>query len=385
MSDLTLGPLPIIRTSDRNQWRRCRVAWNFSSKLRGNLEYSPGIEPLDFGSAIHEGMEVLYDPKRWTANPEIKEVQYLEAIAAFRKWMFAWKKRMVATGFWEAQKERYEELMELGEGMLWHYIEWAKPHDTNWKPLYTEIEFEVPIPVPSEHYTRVNAHPMFRTLHLEGQEEYTDSVYLHTLYGSKWVPVYYQGRIDLIVEDLTTHKYWIVDHKTAAQFGNTEWLDLDTQGGSYVWAIKQMLGIDVDGVIYNQLRKKAPEPPAQLKNGSLSKNKSQNTTVIMFRKELERLGLSSTPYEEFLSTFEGQEYFRRPEILRSQDELRQIAEDILTEAMDMLGDPSIYPNPGMFTCGSCQFKQPCMMRQDGSDYEWYISNSGLYNRRGGTN
>ena len=54
----------IVRTSDRGTFRRCRELWNFTSKIRENWEYVPGVEALDFGTAIHAALEVYYDPDR---------------------------------------------------------------------------------------------------------------------------------------------------------------------------------------------------------------------------------------------------------------------------------------------------------------------------------
>jgi CRISPR/Cas system-associated exonuclease Cas4 (RecB family) len=196
------------------------------------------------------------------------------------------------------------------------------------------------------------------------------------------IPVFYQGRIDLILEDMRDGLYWILDHKTAAQFGQTEHLELDAQCGSYVWGLKKMLNLDVQGIIYSESRKKVPKRPDVLKNGNLSKNKNQGTSYYAYLEAIEEGGHEIGFYREFLDYLqtEGQEYFRRMQVHRSRAELASIERNIQQEAIDMLNNPSIYPNPDRWNCNGCVFRTPCLMRQDNSDWQWHLDNSGLYIR-----
>jgi hypothetical protein len=196
--------------------------------------------------------------------------------------------------------------------------------------------------------------------------------------------VFYQGRIDLLVED-KDGRYWIVDHKTAAQFGNNDWLDLDEQGGSYCWALSTMLNIPIAGVIYNKLLKAYPEPPAELKRPqggrNYSVNKQQRTTYDVYLKCLKENNEPIAPYMEYLEYLkgEGNPFFQRVPVRRTQTEQKNLQHQIGLEAIDMLNDPVIYPNAGMFNCMGCWFKTPCLAMNDGSDYQ-YILNS-LYKKR----
>lgn len=370
---------PIIRTSDRNQFRRCRQKWDFGSKIRQGYEFVPGIEPLDFGIAIHSGAEVYYDPDRW--NDPRALVQY-EATLAFIEHLEEWKKRLQSVDMWDAQRSRWEELMELGIGMLEHYYLWAPKHDTDLLPIKSEIEFEISIPVPESVRYTVNMLDRFRVGE-EGQLQYKIETPLggpDSLVRVEWVDVLYQGRIDLLAQIISTGKYAIVDHKSAAQFGQTEHLDLDTQCGSYKWALKRILNLDIDTVVYSEWRKAIPKPPKVLKSGYLSRNKAQATTVEMYVAEIERLGHDMAWYADFLPKLkENQtEYFRRNEVHRSDFELAAIERSICMEAIDMLNDPFIYPNPDRWNCNGCAFRTPCLMRQDGSDVDWHLNHSGFY-------
>lgn len=368
----------IIRTSDRVAFKRCRQQWDFGSKIREDWEYVPGVEALDFGTAIHAGLEVYYDPRRWKDDRGIVQQ---EAKLAFNAHMADWKRRLNRSEQWTLMEKEWHEHAELGIGVLNHFFRWAPEQDVYWEPLKAEIEFEVPIPVPVG-YDLPNGFDTgehLRNYNWDGH----DGLYKHVPENNEWLPVVYQGRIDLIARDTRHDKIYIWDHKTAGQFGDYEHLELDTQASSYAWVLKSVLGIDVAGVIFQELRKKAPEEPRVLKTGKLSKDKSQNTTATMYRNAVHRMGFPIEEYADIIDALEmyGQEYFRRIQIDRSPAELDIIERNVLDEALDMLNDPRIYPNPNRFNCGSCRFKDPCLMRQDGSDWVYFLNTSQLFEQR----
>lgn len=345
-------------------------------------------------------MEVLYDPKRW--EEEDRTLVLVEAHAAFMAWMLDWQKRLKDVNQWDAQKERWGELKLLGIEMLNYYVTWTAEgkYDEEWEPVYTEIEFEIPIPVDKHMFNRLLQKRLVGFIPPEGYAEFEDNppypfaalpieglydeLYLHIWHPQayQYIPVYYQGRIDLIFRNKVTGKLWIVDHKTAAQFGSTLWFELDTQTRSYAWACKKVLGLDIHGVMFNRMRKKAPEKPDWLeKSGRLSKNMQQKTTPELYRAEIKRRGLNPADYEDFLSRFEGQEYVQRLDCLVAPDTLQMTEHVIVMEAIDMLDDPFIYPNPGMFNCSNCKFFPACQAKHDGLDDMWVLEHSGGFNKR----
>ena len=333
--------MEIIRTSDRQYFKRCRVLWDFTSKIRQNYEPIERIEALDFGTAMHSAMEAYYDPKTWGD----KVVMETNSMAAF---LIAIKEvqqkvRIGALDF----EIRFEELKALGIGMLEHYFLWAPKRD-QFRPILVEIEFEVPIPG------------------MNGE-------------------VVYQGRIDLVVED-EQGRYWLVDHKTTAQMADTEWLALDDQCSSYAWAIKQQLGLNVSGVIYNELRKKAPRIPPVLKNGRLSVNKSIDTTYEMYLEEVQRKGFKVEEYAGVLEYLKEspKEFVRRTRVTYGPRVLPIVEQRIQAEAREMLawGKPepvAIYPTPSRFNCNGCNFFRPCLALLEGYDPQSILDE--LYERR----
>jgi hypothetical protein len=267
------------------------------------------------------------------------DVRKASALVAFQETLKAQKKRLLKLTNREAlddnEQERYDSNWELGSHMISDYADWSVQID-DFVPILVEIEFEVPIP---------------------GFED-----------------VVYQGRCDLIVRD-KNGRYWIVDHKTAGQFGSTEWLDMDEQCGSYIWALQRQLEIPIQGVIYNQLLKDYAKPPDELKRGGYSKNKQQRTTFDLYKKTLIDNNEDLDDYWEFLDFLKdkGNPFFRRLQVTRSPREIELLGERIAIEASDMLNDPAIYPSPGMFNCMGCGYRMPCLATLDGTDTKYILN------------
>jgi hypothetical protein len=334
-----MDPL-IIRTSDRGIFKRCRQQWDWTSKIRQDLEPAFPPQPLEFGTAIHRGMEAYYDPEMWPHRGSAVHLASMKSafVAEATKQRKAYE-AAVASGL---DPERAE--VQLGLGMLEHYANWAPNQDVKWTPIKTEIEFEVRIPF----------------------------VYKGFQY------IVYQGRIDLLVQD-TEGFYWIVDHKTAGQFGATQWFDLDEQGGSYCWALSLELGLPIKGVIYNRLLKDVPSPPDQLKKPregrNFSVNKQMRCTAELYEKTLLAAGEPLYRYLDHIDFLQqrGNVFFQRHPVVWSRRAQEIQRDKIVLEAQDMLNEPRIYNNPGPFTCMGCAWMGPCLAKRDGADYELILS------------
>jgi hypothetical protein len=358
-----------IRTSDRGTFKRCRTLWDYKSPLRQRLEPIEGPKPLEFGIAIHSALETYYDPEL-RKLPDLEVVEQL-AIGKFNEDCAEQTQRRKDAGLWDdAAKADFEERRELGEGMLNHYFTWAPENDKNWTPILSEVSFEVPVPWPQGVLHDDVRHNWDFDIDIDG----------NMVYEGK--PVVYQGRIDLIIQDSEGY-YWIVDHKTAAQFGDTSHLDMDEQCGSYGWAIHQQLGIPIRGIIYNELRKAVPKPPKRLQRGGFSVAKNQSTTYELYLRTLEGAGENLLNYKEFLKWLSSQQntFIRRSIVHRTNKEFELLAHRIGLEAIEMLGDPFIYPSPNRMNCAGCSFRAPCLARMDGSDEHYFLNDSGLFTRK----
>jgi RecB family exonuclease len=300
------------------------VLWDFTSKIRQNYEPVQRIEALDFGTAMHKALEAYYQPTTW-GNQGLMEANANQAFLNAIK-DIGIKVRIGPLEF----EERWNELRQLGLDMLVFYFAYAQNHDA-FTPTYVEIEFEVPIPG------------------MDG--------------------VVYQGRVDLLAED--EYGYWIIDHKTTAQFAGTEWLALDDQCSSYAWAIWMMLGLQVRGVIFNELRKKAPSKPKVLQSGQLSINKMQDTTYETYLQAIRDGGYKESAYQFFLDYLKmnQREFVRRTKVIFRPETLAIVERRIQLEAHEMLDNPSIYPTPSRMNCNGCSFFAPCLALHEGRDPE----------------
>lgn len=138
------------------------------------------------------------------------------------------------------------------------------------------------------------------------------------------------GRIDGIVR--YQGKLWVYELKTSANLDAFQsGLDIDPQCSAYQYAM-DTLGTPVAGTIYVLIRKKDPD--------------------------LSRLNW---------------EYVRMLQVTRDSTELSVFADDLFMQASEMTNPyVQIWPNPGPFTCGSCNFKMPCRSRHMRLDPEPFI-------------
>ncbi len=99
----------VIRASDREMFKRCRRAWDLSSRARQNLEPINPTRLFDFDRAIHDALAVYYFPGMWEWN---REIVLPLAIDGFLKSM-------------QKQRDRYaEDRAEIltGTGILWLFL-----------------------------------------------------------------------------------------------------------------------------------------------------------------------------------------------------------------------------------------------------------------------
>lgn len=218
---------------------------------------------------------------------------------------------------------------ELAEKMITHYFHWSVEND-RFTVVGTEIPFEIPV--------------------------------LQT----KLIGVF-----DGIVE--LGGKYWILEHKTAAQI-NTKHVLRDKQVGLYVSAAR-VLGIPVEGVIYNTLKKGVPQKPALLKRGGLSRALSNNN--ITFESYIEAIhenGLDYADYQQELSMLEDREnpFFFRELVSKPEYDADQVWKDVeqAEELREVLVQNNIFPRNDTKDCTwDCPFAELCLAEFEGHDTE----------------
>lgn len=334
---LTSGRTAVIRTSDRNNFRRCRRRWFWSSHLKSNLGTRESASPLWFGSGFHFAMEDFHGARN-----------YPSAVAAFEAYVKATYRQ--AKGDNRFLPPDWPELVQLGRGMLSYYTDiWLVARD----PLKTfvwqgvpQCEVNVLIPLPISH------------------PDYDE--------------VYFGATFDRVVED-EDGCLWILDYKTAKRI-QTQFFQTDPQISAYCWAASRMYGKPIRGFIYQQHRKELPVEPRLLANGKVSITKTQLTTHRHYRRCLINLygSVEKAPYEavDFLNWLNEQEtcdkdkFVQRDKIFRNEYQVEAEGQKLLMEAEDMLNPHlPLYPNPTR-ECGHlCDFNSVCISLDDGSDWE----------------
>lgn len=370
-----------IHTSERRSFRACRRRWDWL--FRNNYYPIVTAKPLEFGAAYHVGMEVMYNPETWTWD---REVVAALAITAFVETCEKQKqKALEQTGhlYLDGElEEDYNERVELGKGMISYYATKIQPKvDIGFKPVKVEISFMVPILHPDtreplwckcdqcwEKWLKVEGdHPEVHDFRQRGPW--------------KGLPVVYAGRLDMLAED-EKGNYWIYDWKTCRSISQDyEFLYLDDQIGSYVWALDR-LGIRVRGFIYHEQRKGFPQPPKknlQRRLGCIfSVAKNQDVDYETYLRTImaeDKAAYEAGYYDAMLEYLkaEGIVYFARHQIPKSRDELDEIEYNIGQEALDMIDQSlRIYPSAGRFGCGFCAFRQPCMEKNAKGDYVYAL-------------
>lgn len=383
-----------IHTSERRSFRACRRRWDWL--FRQNYYPKVTAKPLEFGVAYHKAMETYYDPNTWSMDRDVigqlSIVDFVDTCNAQRAKCLDDRNEQALD--YDAEED-YNERVELGRGMLEYYYKHVAPKlDKGWKPVKVEIAFMVPVANPETGedaiWCKCQECVDKATKHF-GSNPYT---MLWPSYESEYdppwkgLPVVYAGRLDMLAEDEYGY-YWIFDWKTARTIAEQyEFLYLDDQIGSYVWALRK-LGLDIKGFVYHEQRKGFPVPPKQNQTTRLGRRfsvaKNQDTdyeTYLRTISESDAQALADGLYDEFLGFLrnEGITYYSRHQVAKSIEECEEIERNIGFEALDMI-DPKlrIYPSAGRFGCTFCAFRQPCMERNSKGDFQYALDT--LYERR----
>jgi CRISPR/Cas system-associated exonuclease Cas4 (RecB family) len=345
-----------LHISDAKMFRDCRRRWKFGSPRQLNL--TPVLPDMKFwlGTGVHLGLQHYYqDLYRQNIQyvPEVAD----KALKAYDDWATRRIKhahqKMIDMP--PEQSEKMIDTAALGRGMLQHYFEWCPTVD-NFKVVLVEHVFELP-------------------LKIDGK------ILKITLLDGRKAEVWMKGKIDAVVDTPDGHR-WIVEHKTMASL-STEYYSLyDEQSGVYTYAAQETLsGLlgdskQIDGVMYNLLRKKLPTVPEELKTGGLTKRKNISTTYDVYMKEIIRLGEDPADYVEILGILKEKKnrFFQREPVFRSQAEIHDIILRMFYIVQDMYNNPIVYPNPDFFKCRMCSFQTVCVAMSNNADWKWILDN-----------
>jgi hypothetical protein len=362
-----------IHTSEVRSFNGCRRRWDWAYRQGFVLDQAP--KPLELGIAFHIGMEKFYDPEAWDSTS--KEEKASRAVVAFteecERQRAAFLKATNQERILVAEGDDYTERIDLGIGMIEHYANYIHPVDDDWfRPVMTEVAFQVPLTDPR---TGEPLRCFTPGTHEGGCGQFHPVGALVT----------YDGRVDMLIEDIANGGYFVWDHKSAAQVQTSDHLiQMDPQVVGYTWALRTVLELDIRGFIYAEYRKDYPKAPALLKNTikgrHFSTNKQQGTNLAVFLEHVKKYDFDAYQdgcYDEFIAWLKSKDapvFHQRFPILKTPYELDQMGYNLSMQASEMVR-PSlpIYPAPGRFSCSGCGYYTPCNGKNRGEDYEYTLN------------
>lgn len=348
------------------------------------MNYEPfrSKDYIDIGLAWHEAMAEWYLPERWTEPIGIRARRALETFSSARAQQM---RTYIQAGVDDPELDKkFDEDTELGNGMLQNYFRWSIENDGFLIPVFVEKEFEVPILIPTGEFVPAHSEVSINFCAPGGFASNNGRLVKWHEDLKKFLPVVYQGRVDGLVKDAYGN-HFILEHKTTGQLGGTQWLAMDEQVGSYIWALREMLHIDIKGIIHTSAIKRAPDSPKILKNGTLSTDKRQATTLGHYQRAIATLHPALRPEDyldsqygemlRFLASDAAPVFVRRITTDCPHEMIDDIGERIYYEAVEMLSNPAIYPTVSPMNCNPCPFYGPCLSRQEHSDWEFMLRSS----------
>lgn len=350
--DRAVGPsgLPLLRTSERGTFQRCRFKWylEFYEQLKPDTD----APPLRFGTLVHSALAEFYLPgiKRGHKPAETFMRLYEADLAS-------------TPGYSEAElDEAWAEHADLGVVMLERYYDHYGADD-EWEVLVTEWPFQ--------------------------------TIVYHPVRQAPWF--WYVGILDGVWRNRITGKKVIPDHKTTQSI-QFNYLAMDRQATSY-WTF----GVDamieqgllkpdgsemLDGMLFNFLRKaKRDERPrdeeGQYRNKPTKKNYIEALGTNGLQLTLQQLkALAEERGIEVLGDESKRQpvpYHARVPIYRDWYERESARRMVQAEFEDMerVGrdarntrkiPPTAYKNGGQFTCPSCWAFDICELHEIGGDW-----------------
>lgn len=347
--------VPLLRTSERSDFRRCMWMWDqcWNKGLRSRREPTWAW----FGSAIHKGLEHRYPIGK-------KRGSKADMIGAFEEALEDQIRRVYTEGG-ELDEVEVVDARELGKAMLLGYVQ-EYGNDSQWQVIDTEGTFQIDVPHPSKD----------RTL------------------------VVYCGTWDLVVYDLVEKVYKVVDHKTRRGFpSNWGFYRINDQAGSYLWVAPEVLAAKgvfkkdtpIEGLVFNALRKHLPDTRPLGPDG-LAHNKpiKAHYHAALDAAEVAYSGKDTITVLHSLATQKGltvlgdvskvqpAPLFHREEVYRSPRERVSQAERVQNEAliMDMVrkGKIKATKNP-QEDCVRCPIFDMCELHEQDPDEGWEYANA----------
>ncbi len=328
-----------ITEDDRARFKRCRRQWDFTSAQRRGLE---PVVPVDavLPGVIMDALAVYYYPGTWDWQPELRQSLVHKAVVRALD-------DIGAAGVAGAS-DAISTSLPTAMAVLDAYDAWASTID-DFAPV--KINHDVQGLVPDPHDPERG---------------------LATPDGGA---VIYTCRIDLLAVD-AADEYWVVRHHVADEWADDlidEWRGSDALAGAAAcWAWQQeYLGMEISGTIHNQVRLRGPlDPPAGEQAAKVPRVQQSEPSgggrAIPQHRRLSARTSRSDVTGDVEQSIAGP--VRRTRIRRSRADIAAVGTQLATEAVQMIGEPTIRPTFAAH-CQACEFRAPCQALVDGVDPE----------------
>jgi hypothetical protein len=189
----------------------------------------------------------------------------------------------------------------------------------------------------------------------------------------------FAGFIDKIATDQESRR-WIVDHKFVQNIPTAEDRFSDLQLLLYVWALSNKSPeLNIDGVMWDYARSKAPTKPEVLKKGGLSQRKNLDCDPHTYMKTIAENNLNLADYKDMLAHLEGKEetFYERVFLPKpSAHMIEEVTSDFLESAKQIQEKRKpkarCARTMNQFNCSGCEFRQVCEADVRGLDAEFII-------------
>lgn len=198
------------------------------------------------------------------------------------------------------------------------------------------------------------------------------------------------GTFDQIVRQ-DTGRIFVGEIKTFQTKPSYESLLLRPQFTAYVWALQQLRGERVSGVLYDGVSRKLPKAPALLQRGGVSKAWSESLDYQTYYQTVMETHGSIAGYEDILERLIQRDqsptenpFYVRHTILVSPAQVASFEEQLTRIYLDMGGnglEPFVYPNFQTSCTWDCPITHLCSAMQHGEDADTLIAN-GFYKNDG---
>lgn len=190
------------------------------------------------------------------------------------------------------------------------------------------------------------------------------------------------GHIDRRIFTRRDKRRWLLDHKTKKIIPTAEERFSNFQLLMYVWAWNREHDRteQVDGIIWDYIRTKAPTVPELLKKGGLSRAQNIDTDAWTYEKAIEDHGLDRADYEEYLVELEKRSrsrFYERVSLPNPPKEMVNTVVEEFKQTAILMEGLKVYPRNMTFMCKNCEFYRLCNAELTGvnpkfvlkSDYE----------------